>query len=119
MKQLFFTSALLCLIIVSCKNQNKNVGPCDYYYNDFKAQIKGIEPFMENGKELFHVKMEFDNSILYKEIQLLEELKNIEIDSAFIKRNNLKVGNIYTGTVSEIKEGDCQPLFVSFNHDFS
>ncbi len=103
---------LFILTIYSCSNSNES---CDYKTTTVQAEVIDILPYKKGEKELFHVKLKFNKTKLYKDFQFLEDLKSIEIDSAFLKRNKVKEGVIYTGSVSEITSGKCEPLFVSFD----
>ena len=106
---------LLPLLFSSCQEPS---GACDYRYFDFEATVTNITPYKEGTNNLLHVEMSFNKSDLYNSPQYFEQLKNIKIDSSYIKRNNIHLGNIYSGTVSEITKGNCTPLFVSFNQKF-
>ena len=107
---------LISTLYLAC-NQESN-GPCDYHQYEALAKVTNIEPFTSGDKQLFHVSLKFNSSNLKNETQYLEKLKNIEIDSTFIALNKVTIGNSYQTTVSEIKEGNCTPLYVSFNHNF-
>ena len=107
---------LIILAFFSC-TQNAG-GPCDYNIDDAKARVVAIEKYTHNDKKLYKVKLKFNKSGLSDEPQLLNEIKNTEIDSAFIERNEIKVGNVYPCTVSERTSGNCTPLFVSFENEF-
>ena len=115
LKQFIFLFGISFLLL-SCGSEQ--VGPCDYAEYKFRAKITDISPYQQDGKELYHVKLKFDVSSLAGEPQYLEKLKNIEIDSAFVARNHLKKGNIYLGTVNEITSGNCEEMYLSFDHYF-
>mgnify|MGYP003340238990 FL=1 len=102
-------------IITGCK---QDAGPCDYYQYEALAKVVSIEAYNKDSKKLYHVGLKFNNSSLKQEIQYLDEIKEIEIDDAFLNRNKIQKGFSYQALVSEIKEGDCTPLFISFNHQF-
>jgi hypothetical protein len=115
MKQI--TLVLTLLLFSYCTP--KQEGPCDYYEYKFKAKVIDIVPYEKNGKQLYDVQMQFDNSSLSKEIQSLQKLKDVEIDSTYIMNNKIIKGFYYRGIVSEIKEGNCTPIFVTFKHNLN
>lgn len=109
-KHFIFTTLILTALACTQKSS-----PCAYDEIIFKAEVTEITSYQEDGQTLHHVKLDFNKSSLYGTDQYLEKIKEVKIDSAFLKRNNLKIGNIYSGTVSEILEGNCQSLYISFN----
>lgn len=115
MKKIF---SLLVISIIYSSCSNKNNGPCDYYNYEGLAKVISIESYSENNKKLYHVGLQFNTSNLKNDVQYLEAIKGIEIDSAFIEFNKIRKGNNYIVNVSEIKEGKCTPLFVSFDFNF-
>ncbi len=102
------------LMVCSCKSD----GPCDYTITFAKADVINIIPFEKNGKKLYHIELKFDASSLYDGTHFLDDLKNIEIDSAFIARNKIKKGITYTTYVSDLENGNCEKRIVSFNQGF-
>ncbi len=91
-------------------------GPCTYKEVRFKARVEKIDTLGENA---FDVYLSFNNSQLYKELQSLKALKQIEVmDSFFLKNNKIKPGIYYTGIVSETSDEHCRPFYISFNQGF-
>jgi hypothetical protein len=112
-----FGLLLISIVFFSCKEEAS--GPCDYHNYEGLAKVKSIDPYNKDGKQLFHIALKFNTSSLAKETQYLGKLKDIDIDSTFLAKNRIKVGFNYQVLVSEIKdEGNCTPMFVSFDHNF-
>jgi hypothetical protein len=98
-------------------------GPCQYRILPVQAKIVSLEPYREGSDttQLYHIVLRFNESNLAKKDQLLEEwvprLKG-NTNSDFLIKNNIKTGNIYPATVSELESGNCQPVYVSFDYYF-
>jgi len=94
--------------------QSSGNGPCDWHPEEYvKMEVVKIEPTDETG-ENFEVWLEFNKSILGKETQRMSEIRGHAITREFLEINNISKGLIYTGYVNELKEGDCDPYYVSF-----
>ncbi len=115
----FFFGIIFLFLFFSCRNEN---GPCEYDITEIEAKVVSLEPYQSGeGKQLFHIVMKFNESFLAKQNQFLDDLVpriKGKTDSTFIHRNQIKTGHVYSGTVSEIKSGNCEPMYVSFNHFF-
>jgi len=111
MRQLFIFS----LAILSIQACSFKKGPCNYEEVKFKAEITAINPYKKENKELYEIVLEFNNSSLYGSKQTLNEIKNIEIDKAFVERNQLRLQKTYTGVVNETEDKHCTKRYVSFN----
>ena len=114
--KLFGASLISIALIVSCTQSSSD--PCEYDILEFKAKVIGFENYVDGDKEYIHVVMKFDRSSLSEKDQYFDELKSIKIDQNFIDRNKIKKGFVYKGTISEIMSGDCQPIYITFNHKF-
>ena len=115
MKYWISLSSLVVILLFSACQGNKPQEDCDWEKIPVKATVVEIK---ELGNDKFEVMMDFDASKFALKPQKLSELKELEITSEFIKKNSLKVGNIYSGTVSELSQGDeekCRGVYVSFN----
>jgi type IV pilus biogenesis protein CpaD/CtpE len=110
--QSLIAAAAILSCLAGCDEKKQANGSCFYDRVDTMAEIISIS---ENKQE---VMLDFKASKLAFEPQELGALKGFTIDSAFVARNHLKVGNQYSVTVSEISQGDCIPLVVAFNHAF-
>lgn len=107
--------SLVIISLFSCKSSSTSGGDCFYSYIDTHAEVTEMKP----GKDgAILVILDFDASKLALEDQELGDLKKITIDHDYLVRNNIEIGNKYSVTVSEITEGNCTPVFVSFNHSF-
>jgi hypothetical protein len=106
---------LVLVSLYSCQSSSTSGGDCFYNYIDTHAKVIEMKPGKEGS---ILVVLDFDASKLALENQELGELKNITIDHNYLVRNNIEIGNKYSVTVSEITEGTCTPVFVSFNHSF-
>ena len=119
MKIKFTHCVVLIFLLFSCQQNN---GPCEYDIAEFEAKVVSLEPYQsETGKQLFHIVLKFNSNELSKQNQFLEDwLPRIKgkTDSTFIQRNQIKPGHVYSGMVSELKSGNCEPVYVSFNHYF-
>jgi hypothetical protein len=80
-----------------------------YNINDYKKYK------LADTIDYYHVLLKFDVSTLASETQSLGLLKNKHISASYITINNIKKDIIYTGLVSEIKSGKCNPLIISFD----
>lgn len=116
----YFCAGLALTIVAGCRQSS---GPCQYDIITVQAKVISVEPYKEENDttQLYHIVLRFNESNLAKKDQLLEEwvprIKgNTNID--FLTRNNIHKGNIYPGTVSELKNGNCQPVYVSFDYYF-
>ena len=107
--------SLAIISLYSCQSSSSSGGDCFYTYIDTHAEVIEMKPG-KDGDIL--VILDFDASKLALENQELGDLKDITIDHDYLVRNNIEIGNKYSVTVSEITEGNCTPVFVSFNHSF-
>jgi len=108
---------LLIILGLGGCNQPTDGGGCEYDTFDFVAEVKDIRPQQDNP-DVLDVVLDFNTSTLALEDQTFGELREVVVDSAYFKRNHMRVGIKYTGTVSEIRTGTCNPFFISFNHKF-
>lgn len=123
---------LIYIFICACR---QNSGPCEYTINEIRAKVIFIEPYKEKNDttQLYHIVMRLDESSLGGENQFLENLVpriKGKTNAKFIELNHITVGNIFPGTVSELKKNQskwtdsvfnrssCQPVYVSFNFYF-
>lgn len=108
------------LVFAGCVREK---GPCEYTITEIEARVVSLEPFQvkDDTTLFYHIVLRFNESELAKKNQLLEDwvpkIKG-KTNSYFLKNNNIKIGDIYPGTVSEILSGNCQPVYVSFNNFF-
>lgn len=107
--------SLAVISLHSCQSSSASGGDCFYNYIDTYAEVTDMKPG-KDGSIL--VILDFDASKLALENQELGDLRDIKIDHDYLVRNNIEIGNKYSVTVSEITEGSCIPLIVSFNHSF-
>ncbi len=111
---LFFGAFLL-----SCGGGQSNADDCYYETYNVMVRVKNFKPHPD-GDGKISVILDFDGSSLAFEDQELSTFKpDVRIDHDFIERNRMEIGNKYEATVSEISEGNCTPLFVSFHHDLN
>lgn len=103
------------LFLFACQSAS---GPCDYEIIKTETEVVGIQKYEQKSKSLYHVRLAFEGSSLFSSKQYLEKIKNIDIDSAFIARNNIFIGNRYSCTVSERLSGSCEEIIISFDHLF-
>ena len=114
MKNNFIYSTFLSFFLILGCNQND--GLCEYYEYKFQATVIALQSYKGNNNEpLFHVVMKFNNSSLSEKEQYLETLRGFIPDTAFLRRNKISIGNVYTGIVNEIKSGDCKKMYVSYD----
>lgn len=116
----YFCIGLLIIAFGGCRQPS---GPCEYEIQPVEARIVSIEPYKEgkDSTQLYSIVLRFNQSGLAKENQRLEEwVPRIrgKTNADFLNRNNIREGNIYPGTVSELKSGHCQPVHVSFDYYF-
>lgn len=117
MKHLMLVGGLVIPTLFSCSNSG-NSGPCDWYPEEFvRMEIAKVE-VIQNDPVKYEIWLEFDRSGLGKELQPLSKWKDVDITPEFLDRNNIHPGIIYLGYVNELKEGDCEPFYVSFNSKF-
>ena len=118
--KIFFFLPLLSVLLSGCLPKN---GPCEYDITEIQAKIISIEPYKNkaDSTQLYHIILRFNESNLAKQDQFLEDwvprIKG-KTGASFLENNNITVGDIYPGTVSEKKSGNCQPVYVSFNNYF-
>lgn len=113
MKNLFLLGFVF--FMIGCTSGGGNPA-CEWQTFEPLGKITAIKPITKNGKNLLSVEMKFNSSSLKNETQYLEQLQNIEIDSAFIARNKMKVGLKYKFTVHEVISGNCESPIVTFHH---
>ncbi len=110
----FIGLSFIATTLFSCQQQGS--GPCDYDKEIYvKAEVIEVEPLGDNQ---FEVWLEFNKSILGKEKQALSQLREATITQEFLEANNIKPGIIYTGYVIELKSGECEPYYMSFEAEF-
>lgn len=124
----FKTAVCLVIFASALMGCHSNKERCDYDIQEIQAKVIDIVPVSEEngsteeqGKEHnpnYRVIMEFNTSVLSEEPQELGKLLKKNTDSLFVARNKIKIGLIYTGSVSELVSGDCQVIYQSFNHRF-
>ncbi|UTW63252.1 hypothetical protein KFE98_03595 [bacterium SCSIO 12741] len=103
----------LILMLSACQES----GPCEWYTSKFHAGISAIE-FKEvnaNGDSTYRVMLQFDQGTLSREYQDLGELRNVEITQEALVRNTLRVGVSFTGSISDVKSGNCESPIVAFD----
>lgn len=106
-----FIFLLIVILFFSCQNQ----GPCDYDIVETQAKVLKIDT-LSNGDCQIHLQVY--GTSLSSQTQFLNELKNIKTDTAFVRRNKIKIGLEYNLTVSDRLSGSCQERIVSFQHGF-
>lgn len=110
-KRLIFIAISPLLLSVSC--QNSNYEPCSY--DSFKVNIRVIEIRYDSTSNTGEVVLDFDQSSLAEKPQKMSELKDVIVDLDFIERNHITEGNIYSGEVHELTDGNCEKLIFSFD----
>ena len=96
----------------------ENTNPaCEWQTFETLGKVTEISTLDKNGKDLLSVKMKFNGSSLKNEPQYLEQLQSIDIDSAFIARNKIRVGLKYKFTVHEAILGNCESPVITFHHN--
>lgn len=108
-----FLPIITSLCLISACSAGKT-GECYYETVETHAEVIEIERKADGNLSVI---LDFKASKLALEDQRLEDLKELQIDSAYILRNRIAVGNKYEVVVSQITSGNCIPQFVSFNHD--
>lgn len=87
------------MLAVSSCTDNTQSGPCDYTEEKFNMRIIDVSEDPENN-DMYVVLVDFDGNISYAEGQhTLAEVREVTTNFDFVINNNIKVGNIYTGTV--------------------
>ncbi len=114
MKTFGTTLTLISLLLFSC---NPESGPCEWAETRALAEVVDIVPYGQNehGDSLFHVHMQFNGTVYAEKIQLLDELKGIEIRSSTLAKNRIRIGTSYRTTVSEVRKGNCKSPILSFD----
>lgn len=101
---------------ISCKQKGSQDNECFYELVETHAEVIDLKPHPE-GNGRIAVVLDFKASSLALDDQELGDLKDIQIDHAFLERNHIEIGNKYEVTVSELSKGDCEnKLIVAFNH---
>jgi len=92
-------------------------GPCEWDFMRVEAEVTNIEAFSVNeaGDSLYHVMMKFNGSVYSNKEQFMEELRDIDITRDVLRKNNIRIGNRYKATVSEIRSGNCKSPILSFD----
>lgn len=90
-------------------------GPCDYDIVRAEAEVKEIVVKQDGS---FSVVLSFNNSPLAFEDVTLEDLRQIKIDTTFLFKNHIEIGNRYKTTVSTRVSGNCTKQIVSFDSSF-
>ena len=105
-------------LLFLCACQSSSRLDCDYYPQEFvRMKIVKIESVNTSPDE-YDVWLEFDQSLLGKELQNLRTLREDKITQEYLKLNKLKEGAVISGYVSELKDGNCEPYILSFNQQF-
>lgn len=108
----FLSFSIVILLLAACTN-NTN---CDYY-EPVNVMMEVVEINPTSGDN-FEVLLRFNRSDLGSELQSLGEIRNTDIDRDYLENNNIVLGNVYMGTVTQLKSGSCKPYYVSFNFKF-
>lgn len=107
---------IFCLIaFLSFSACNSTDGPCDYDIVRAEAEVKEIV-VKQDGT--FSVVLSFNDSPLAFEEVTLEDLRQIKIDTTFLFKNHIEIGNRYKTTVSTRVSGNCTKQIVSFDSSF-
>ncbi len=113
MKNFVFLGVFILFLLSSCFQTQK---PCTYEKVYFKAKVAKIDTLEQLATDTtFDVLLSFNNSYLYKQLQSLSKIKEIKIDNAFLKRNKISKGKVFTGIVSQTDEKHCPSFYVSFD----
>lgn len=110
---------LLLISLFSCES-NTNTGPCEYTQEKFNMIIIDILADEENPSKQI-VLVDFDGNVHYADkTHSLEEIRNVKTTTAFVEKNNLKVGNIYKGVLHQKVEnsGNCENEIVQWENSF-
>ncbi len=101
------------LTMASCQDS----GPCEWYTSRFHAGVSSVE-FKEinaEGDSTYRVLLQFDQGTLSRELQDLGELRQVEITREDLVQNSIRPGNSYTGSISDVKSGNCKSPIVAFD----
>lgn len=113
---LFFAAAFL----FGCAD-DQVPGACDWEKFEFRATVDTIT--VKNAEEgdyvNYSVHLSFDKSGLSNETQYLEEIKNVPITKEILEKHRIKQGNVYSGEVHEVTNGNCPSPVVSFDQNFN
>ena len=102
--------------IIGC-NDSSNQGPCDYTEHKFNMTIIDVREDSVNT-ELFVVLVDFDGDIDWAEnTHTLTEVRNIKTTYDFVVNNNIKSGNIYSGTIHKLVpgSGNCDEKIIDWD----
>lgn len=112
----FFIGLLALAGLAACTGNGQADDGCEYQTTDVLMTIKDIvdDPEREGFKK---VVVSFNASSLALEDQELGELRDMEITEEYIERKHMHIGNKYRGTVSDLIKGNCQELFLTFEHN--
>ncbi|BBM84698.1 hypothetical protein [Candidatus Uabimicrobium amorphum] len=116
---------IICLVLSSCEtlnsstsstsstssaSQDSKVGePCEYYQQPFSMAVTEIRPFGQS----YHVMLDHKGHQY-----ILSELIDRPTDSAFIRENDIAVGQVLTGIEKTITQGTCTPVLFEFETKF-
>lgn len=112
MKKILLAALASLSLVSSCTNSE---GPCDY--DIVRADAEVIEIVVKQDGT-FSVVLSFNNSPLAAEEVTLEDLRQIKIDTTFLFKNHIEIGNRYKTTVSTRTSGNCSKQIVSFDSSF-
>jgi hypothetical protein len=116
-KQLGFVIALVSITTLFSCSDTSNSGPCDYTQEKFNMRIIDVLEDPEN-ENMFIVQVDFDGNVSYADQSLtLGEVRNVETNLDFVVRNNIKPGNIYSGTAHIKVEGtgECEDQIIDWD----
>jgi hypothetical protein len=115
-QSIIYFSGLASLLALSACGDNS--GPCEWYPQEqVRMDVVKIEPLDDAGEQ-FEVWLEFNKSILGKENQKLSELRGHDITREFLELNHITTDITFIGNVTELKSGDCEPYYLSFDSGF-
>ncbi len=115
--KLFLIPVTLQFFLLSCSSNSESNGACEWHQRKFSATVTEIkfDKLSNKGDSLFQVKLMFDAGSLSEKEQDLGNIKDMEITKAKLTRNKIKVNATYTGTISDLKEGNCATPVVAFD----
>lgn len=111
MRNLIFTIlGFLSFLFTNCgMNNNSSNELCDYHAEQFNMNIISVASLPDDST-MFEVIVDFDGNVPYAEsTHNLMEVRDVHTDLDFIIRNNVRVGQIYKGTLYSLKNdaSDC------------
>ncbi|HBH05436.1 MAG TPA: hypothetical protein DDX92_02390 [Flavobacteriales bacterium] len=87
--------------------------PCSW--DHYQVEMRVIEIRFDSASNSGEIFLDFNKSSLAEAPRKMSELKDVVVDREFIELNSIKEGNIYTGVVSELTDGNCEERIVSFD----